>query len=132
MEQRVGRMRAARPDAFGDKLFDCRCDDLLILVADAAVFAGVRIEAADGDSRFRDAEAVRIIPGDDARGVHDQIAVEERRDPPKRHMDRERHDGEHVRPDQHHRERGRLAGLCGEMREIFGVAGKVEPRLVHH
>ncbi len=50
-EDRVGRERAARVDALGARRLHRRRDDAQLLVAEQAAFAGVRVEAGDGDAR---------------------------------------------------------------------------------
>ena len=44
-----------------------------ILLAERAVFAGMRVEAREREPRPRDAEAVAQIARDDAAGLDDQI-----------------------------------------------------------
>ena len=56
MEHRVGGQGAEGIDALVAQHFDRRTDDLVILLADRAVFAGMRIEAGNGEPRRGDAE----------------------------------------------------------------------------
>jgi hypothetical protein len=56
VEQNIGPKRPGRRNALGDCRCDRRRDDLDLLAAEEATFAGVRIEPADGDLRSRDAE----------------------------------------------------------------------------
>ena len=76
-----------------------------------------------------DAEALRHIARDDARGRDDQVAASARRRVGERDVDRHRHDRERARPDHHHRLR-RAAPFARELAEKFGVAGEGEAGLV--
>ena len=58
--------RAARVDALARAARDRGRDDVELLVADAALLAGMRIEAGDRHARLGDAEAAAQVVGDDA------------------------------------------------------------------
>ena len=56
VEHRVGGMRAGDSPAFGGKRGDRRLDDLDLLAAELAAFAGMRVEAGHGEPRLGDPE----------------------------------------------------------------------------
>ena len=57
MEQRVGRQRPVRIDALGAEPSDGRRDDGAVFFAEHPVFAGMRIEPGDDQTRMRQTEA---------------------------------------------------------------------------
>ncbi len=124
VEQRVGRQRAAYIDAFRPQRLDGRAHHLFILAADGAVLAGMRIEPADHEPRAREAEAALLVARDDAAGLDQELTGQEPRHISNWDVDGGRHHGQLFRPQQHHRTQRRFAG---EVREEFGVAGKLNP-----
>ena len=86
------------------------------------------------DSASRGRERPKLLlqaVGHDARGRDDQLGRKLRDRLAQRKMDRHRHDGEHRRPQHHHRLR-RLAVPGGELGEEFGVAGMAEAGAIQH
>ena len=74
---------------------DGRRDDVDVLAAERAVFAGMRIEAGESQARPREAEIAPAGSRDDDRADLDQIlGVEQRGNLRQRHVDGRRHDGE--------------------------------------
>ena len=59
----VGAERAGDVDALGHRRIDRGLDDLDLLAAEQAAFAGMRIEAADGDLRRGDAHSLAACGG---------------------------------------------------------------------
>ena len=57
MEHGVGGQGPARRDALGLQRRDRRAHDALVLVADGAAFAGMRVDAGDGQARVRHARS---------------------------------------------------------------------------
>ena len=111
----------------GAERLDRRRDRLDLFAAHRAAFAGVRIEAGEGEARPRDAEAAPHVGGDDARGRDDELPRQTAAEASaQRDVDRDRHDGERRRPDHHHRLRLAAPIAFSELAEKFGVAGKLE------
>ena len=65
MEQSVGGMRPGDVESLGPRRFDRRGDDVDLLAAEPAVFAGMRVEAGDGKPGALDAEITAKIAGRD-------------------------------------------------------------------
>ena len=91
MEHAVGGERPERCDALAPQGLDGWPHDPLILVAEGAAFAGMRVERSDRNPWLADAEAVFEIGGDHASCLHDQPLVQRRRHLAKRQVDRDRH-----------------------------------------
>src|SRR5262245_20243645 len=63
-EDGVSRPWPARIDGFALRRPDCGSDDALLLVAEHAAFAGMRIDTGHGDARVRDPKCPRAIVGE--------------------------------------------------------------------
>ena len=91
VEQRVGRQRAERIDALGLQLSDRRRHDGVVLLAERAFFAGMRIEPGDREARAGDTEAGGEIARDDAAGLDDEVAGQARDHVAQRQVNGHRH-----------------------------------------
>ena len=124
VEHRVGGERAARVDAGGAQLGDRRRDDLDILAAERAGFAGMRVEPGDRDDRRGDAEIADAAPRASTRpawtiAAADSCSIARR----SAQMDRHRHDAQlRRRPASS----PAPSPIAGELGEVFGVAGMAE------
>ena len=126
VEHGVGGQRPPDFDAFAAQDFDRRRHDGLVLGAERAVFAGMRIEARYRDARPGDAEVGFEFRGHDARGGDDQVGGELRDRVAQRKMDRHGNDGQRRGPQHHHRLR-HVAAVGGQFGQKFGVAGVGKP-----
>ncbi len=105
----------------------CNCSDRrrhdgVVLLAERAVLAGMRVEPGDRDARARDAEAGGEVARDDAAGLDDEVAGQARHHVAQRQVDGHRHHRELRRPQHHHRMHGLAGRLGGELGEEFGMA----------
>ena len=103
MEHRVGGMRTGDSPALGRKRSDCRLDDLDLLGAELAAFAGVRVEAGDGEPRFgeyRNCAADREAPR--GRAIRSARCVSCERDLGKRQVRGDRHRPQRRAGEHHH------------------------------
>ena len=125
-EQRIGRMRATGVDPLVAQCGDCRRDRRDLLGPEATVFACVRVEPCNCETRLRDSEIALQRRSDDARAAHDQVSSEHVRHIGERDMYGDRHRPQ-LRPGQHHHRvgGGDPAGGCDE----FGLTRMVEPDL---
>ena len=89
------------------------------------------IEAGESQTRPRKAEASAHVAIDHARGLDNKLGAQRVGRLGERDVNRDRHDGQHVRPD-HHDRKGRRPPSLGELAEIFGVAGESEAGLIKH
>ena len=121
VEERVGGVRAGEGEAFGAEAGDDRCDDLELLAAHGAAFAGVGVEAGDGDAGGGEAEVGPQAGVGDAEGRLEEVRGQGAGNVGERDVDGDRHHAQHRRGEHHHRE-----GRAGEVREEFGVAGEGE------
>ena len=104
----------------------------LILVAERAIFARMRIETGNSEARTRDVETVAEIACDDAAGLDDEVGGEPGDDVFEREVDGDRHDRKLGRPQHHHRPHGHAGGFLDELAEVFGMAGFGETRSIEH
>ncbi len=130
MKHGIGRQRPEGVDAFRAQRLDRRAHHGLVLLAHGTAFAGMRVEAGDGQPRLLQPETVLQVPGGDAARGDDQLAGQRRRHFGERNMDGDRH-GAQVRSRQkHHRYRLDPGVTKGQMRQILGMAGKAEAGVI--
>ena len=117
VEQRVGRERPERVDALLAQQPDRRLDRLDLLAPHGSAFAGMRIEARDGNARLRNAEIAAKRRRRNAADGDDRARIERGERFLQCHVHRHRHDAQLGRHQHHHRPRP-----AGERAQILGVA----------
>src|SRR5690349_5233394 len=93
----------------------------MILGAERAVLAGVRIESGDGKARMRNVKARLEIARHDASGLHHEIKRQLLRDVRERQMNGDWHHRELGRPQHHHWAGVTSGGLGCELAEELRV-----------
>jgi hypothetical protein len=129
-EHRIRGKRAEGVDVFGAKPHHRRADNALVLVAESAAFAGVRVEPGDRQPRLANGETAPEIAGEDPRRLHDQLLVQRGRHLAERNVNGDR-DCLQLRTGEHHHGPPRRPGPGGRQRaEEFRVAGMAEAGVV--
>ena len=123
-------MGAAGVDPHRAQGFHRRRDHVDLLPPHGAAFSRMRIEPGEGETRRRDAEAIRHIRRDDAAGLDQQLAGQQPGNLGQRDMDRHRHDREFRSPQHHHRPRRDAEITQREFAQKFGMAGMFKSRRV--
>ena len=124
-------MRPGDVEALGPRRRDRRADDVDLLAAQAAVLAGMRIEAGDGKARALQAEIAAKVARRDLDGGEDQVLGQQARHVFQRKVDGDRHHFQRGARQHHHRMR-RPSRRRGESGEILGVPGKAKPARIKH
>ena len=132
---RVGRQRAARVDAVGAQpLRPPARRSAMSSSPSAPSSPACGLRPATASRGCGDAEARAQVARDDPAGLDDQVGGQPADGTSlQRQVDGDRHHGELRRPQHHHRHApARRSCSCGELGEIFGVAGIGEARAVEH
>ena len=72
MEHRVGGQGAICVDPQVAQPGDCRTHDIVVLMAERAAFASMRVEPGNGQTGFCNAKMLREVVMDNAAGLDDQ------------------------------------------------------------
>ena len=122
MEHRVGGERPSGVDAGLAQRGDRRRDDVDVLAAEPAGFAGVRVEPGNDDDRSGDREIAAQRGIDNTPRMDDYLARQCRDRLAQREVDRHRYDAQIAARQHHHR---RIMGP-GQLGEVFGMPGMAE------
>ena len=124
---RPGGVDSARPQ-FGDR----RRDDLDLLGAESAVFAGMRIESRKGEAGICNAKALLKVTRDNFARRDDQFARQAFGRVTERDMNCYRNDCEFLRPQHHHRAIVAAIMAMREFGQKFRVPGMFEAGFIEN
>ncbi len=122
--------RASRAvDALGAQLHGGGVDDLDFLAADLAIFACVRVDAAQADARALHAEGLVEIVVNDGADFDDEVGGKGFHHAGERTVDGGERNAQ-AAADEHHYGARSLAANGGKFGEVFGVARMLEARAI--
>src|SRR5262249_47378834 len=111
VEERIGGVRARHHNALGGHGVDRRLDDLDLLATDAPVFAGVWVEASDGDARPGDAKVADEGRRGDPWRIGETLGCQRARYGGERNVYRGRHDLQFLSHQHHDGQGPRLSAV---------------------